>query len=67
MSRLNVEFSGRASEILEELATKYGKSKAEMLRIALALLMAAEKAEENGGALAIAKDGKVEKELVLVK
>lgn len=67
MARLNVELSGRASEVLEELAGKYGKSKTEMLRMALALLIAAEKAEEGGGALAITKDGRVEKELVLVR
>ncbi len=67
MARLNVELSGRASEVLEELATKYGKSKAEMLRIALALLFAAEKEEAQGKALVVAKDGKIEKELVLVK
>ena len=67
MARLNVELSGRASEVLAELAESYGKSKTELLRMALALLIAADKAEKGGGALAITKDGKVEKELVLVR
>jgi hypothetical protein len=67
MARLNVELSGRTLDLLDGLSDKYGKSKAEMLRIALALFFVAEKEESQGKSLSISKDGKIEKELVLVK
>ena len=68
MARVNIELSGRASELLVELSARHGRSKAETLRLAFALLIAADKAEVEGNFLAVAnKDGKIEKELVLVR
>jgi len=46
---------------------KYGKSKAELLRIALALFFAAEKEESQGKAISVTKDGTIEKEFAIVK
>lgn len=65
MARVNIEFSDLASELLEDLAKKQQKTKSELLRTALSLLVAADTAKEEGGTLAIAKNGKIEKEIIL--
>lgn len=65
MARVNVEFSDRASQLLEDLAHKQQKTKSELMRTAIGLLVAADEASEEGGTLAITKDGKIEKEIIL--
>jgi len=64
--RMSVSFSERAYDVLEELAGRTGKSKADILRDALTLLHYAEQKKwENNEALAIVKNGKVMQEIVI--
>ncbi len=62
---LNLEFNEEAYGILEELSSSLGKSKAETLRQALILRHFVEKQKQEGNALGIIRDNRVEKEIIL--
>ena len=64
--RMNLECSEEFEESLETLKEQMRKpSKAEVIRSAVALLKYIKQQQDNGRQLAIAKDGKIEKEIVL--
>lgn len=65
-NRLSVTFSESAYRILENLQKDTGKSKAEILRLSLALLSYAEDKKKNSGeSLAIVKDGHIKQEIII--
>ena len=64
--RMNLEFSEEFDTSLEELKTSMNKtSKAEVIRSAITLLKYVKLQESLGGQLAIAKDGDIDKEIVV--
>lgn len=64
--RMNLEFSEEFDASLEELKSLMNKtSKAEVIRSAVTLLKYVKAQESEGGQLAIAKDGDVDKEIVV--
>lgn len=64
--RMNLEISQSFDDTLETLKGKMGKtSKAEVIRSAITLLNYVKQQEENGGQLAISKDGEVDKEIIV--
>ncbi len=67
MAKLTVEFNAKMDEILTELATEKGTSKAEVLRRAVALYRYLTRESENGKRVLISDSTKEikEKEIVL--
>ena len=63
--RFNLELSPAAAEILEELQTETGKSKAEIVRMGVAFVKYAEDSKKQNKFIAVVSDGKIEKEIVL--
>ena len=65
--RFNLELSPSANKILEELQTKTGKSKAEILRMGMAFVKYAEDSKEQNKFIAVVdkNNGKIEKEIIL--
>jgi len=64
--RMNLEVSEEFDATLELLKNRMGKtSKAEVIRSAITLLKYAKDQEDQGGQLAIAKEGDIDKEIVI--
>ena len=63
--RLNLDLTPEAYELLQRLADESGKNMAEVLRTGLALYGVAWDEKNEGNKLAIAKDGKIEKEIII--
>ena len=56
--RMNVNFADSTYRVLEELATKQGKTKAEILRDVIALAKYIQDTKDVGGHVVIERDGK---------
>ena len=65
MPRLNVDFNDQAYEVLEDLRNRTGRTKAELLRTALALLKIAYDEQEQGRALASVQGEDIRREYIL--
>lgn len=63
-TRLNVQFTDRQKKSLDEMAEELGMTKAGVLKTALSLLKVAIREREQKNTLAVARDGKVVKEIV---
>lgn len=63
-TRLNVQFSERQRQSLDEMAEELNTTKAGVLKTALSLLKVAIREREQENNLAIVKDGHVVKEIV---
>lgn len=63
-TRLNVQFTDRQKKSLDEMAEELGMTKAGVLKTALSLLKVAIREREQKNNLAVARDGKVVKEII---
>ena len=63
--RVNVEFADKTYEALEKLAARKGKSKAAMLRDAIAIAKWIEDTREQGGRILLERDNKIQEILPL--
>lgn len=63
-TRLNVQFTERQNQSLEEMAEELGTTKAGVLKTALSLLKVALREREQKNQIAVVKDGQVVKEIV---
>jgi predicted transcriptional regulator len=63
-TRLNVQFTERQNQSLEEMAEELGTTKAGVLKTALSLLKVALREREQKNQIGVVKDGKVVKEIV---
>jgi predicted transcriptional regulator len=63
-TRLNVQFTERQNQSLEEMAEELGTTKAGVLKAALSLLKVALREREQKNQIAVVKDGQVVKEIV---
>ena len=63
--RLNLDLSPEAYELLQKLSDESGKNMADVLRTGLALYGIASEEKEKGRSIAVAKDDKVVKEIVI--
>ena len=63
--RLNLDLSPEAYALLQKLSDESGKNMADVLRTGLALYGIASEEKEKGRSIAVAKDDKVVKEIVI--
>jgi hypothetical protein len=63
-NKLNVQFTARQSELLENMAEEMGTTKAGVVKTALVLLELAIREQKEGNALGVIKGEKVLKEIV---
>lgn len=63
-TRLNIQFTDKQKQSLEEMAQELGTSQAGVLKTALQLLKVAIREREQQNQIAVVKDGKVVKEIV---
>lgn len=63
-NRLNVQFSEKQKQALDELAKELDTTKAGVLKTALSLLRVALREKKNGNQISVVKDDKVVKEIV---
>lgn len=63
-SRLNVQFTEKQKQALEELAEELDTTKVGVLKTALSLLRVALREKKNGNQISVVKDEKVVKEIV---
>lgn len=63
--RLNLDLSPEAYDLLQKLADEAGKNMADVLRTGLAIYGMAQEEKQKGRSLAIAKDDKVVKEILI--
>jgi hypothetical protein len=65
MAKYTINMNDRLVVVLEELASKEGISKAQVIRKSLTLLKLAEDQQEEGYALMLQKAGEVSREILL--
>lgn len=65
MPKYTLQMNDKLEAVLDELAEKEGISKAQVLRRSLTLLKLAEDQKDEGYSLALAKDGKVAREIIV--
>ncbi|MGJ3247712.1 MAG: hypothetical protein ACFE0J_15930 [Elainellaceae cyanobacterium] len=63
--RLNLDLSPESYDLLQKLADEAGKNMADVLRTGLAIYGIAQEEKQKGRSLAIAKDDKVVKEILI--
>lgn len=63
--RLNLDLSEAAFDLLQELAQKTGKTRADVLRTGLALYGMADEAKDNGQGIGIIEGSEVVKEILI--
>ena len=65
MKRLTLELTDEAYQVLETLKQNTHKSKANLLRTGLGLMNYAEEAKRNKKSIAVIKEDKIEKEIII--
>ena len=63
-SRLNVKFSERQQQALEEMAERLGTTKAGVLKTALSLLEVAIRERREGNQISVTRDNEILKEII---
>jgi hypothetical protein len=63
-SKLNVQFTARQRQTLDEMANELGTTKAGVLKTALSLLEVAIRERKSGNRLGVVKDNTIVKEIV---
>jgi hypothetical protein len=63
-NKLNVQFTARQSELLEQMAEEMGTTKGGVVKTALVLLQLAIREQKEGNALGVIRGEKVLKEIV---
>ncbi|HHP7245829.1 MAG TPA: hypothetical protein ACFE0H_14210 [Elainellaceae cyanobacterium] len=63
--RLNLDLSPESYDLLQKLADEAGKNMADVLRTGLAIYGIAQEEKQKGRSLAIAKDDKIVKEILI--
>jgi predicted transcriptional regulator len=65
MAKYTIQMNDKLDEVLEELASREGVSKAQVIRKSLTLLKLAEDQRQEGYALTLVKDGEPPREILL--
>lgn len=63
--KLNVQFNARQTELIADLASELGVTKSRVLCLALGFLEVANRERAAGNRVAVVRDGRVVKEIVL--
>jgi hypothetical protein len=63
-SRLNIHFTDKQKELLDELAVDLGTTKAGVLKKGMSLLQVAVREKRSGNQLGVVRDDKVVKEII---